>query len=186
MKTADLKQSNDEYWLDEGIDLYGRKIMLDDDVTHLTMGKIYRAVDKMDSMNCNPIEIHISTFGGSTYDSLSLYNRLRRCRSQIVTVGTGKVMSAGTWLILAGDQRWADKDTTFMWHAINTSNPSDMRMFESVTDVAEIKRLWGRLLDIYADRTVKTKAWWNRWLQYEDRYGDAERAQELGFIDKII
>jgi ATP-dependent Clp protease protease subunit len=162
-----------------------RAIHLDDDVDAVSMGLIIRGVLAMDQESAEPIHVYICTYGGTCYDGLGCYDVLRAARSPIYTYGVGKVMSMGTWLILAGDTRFAYPNTTFMWHSIGGSGV-DGKLFEQDVDVNESKRLYGRLLEIYAEHTNKDKQWWRRWIRHQDQYGSAEDAKELGFITEII
>lgn len=173
-----------DFWIDRGIDIEGRKLVLDEDVDDFSVGPIIRGIATMEKRSSSPITLYINTYGGGCYDGLALYDVLRASPCEIVTVGSGKVISMGTLLMLAGDIKKAYKNTTFMWHTI--SHGFEGKLFETNIDVTEAKRVFDRLLDIYAERSLKPKSFWLKWLKHEDRYGDVNKATELGFVDEEI
>lgn len=180
-----VELSLDEYWIETGIDIRNRRLMLDEDVDSTTMGLLIRGLLAMETSNPNlPITLYVSTYGGSVYDGIALYDALRASSCEIITVGIGKIMSMGTWLMLAGDVKRAYPNATFMWHSI--SDEAGGKLFELETSVKDTKRIYDRLLEIYSERSKKTKAYWQQWLKYEDRYGDVSKALELGFIDEVV
>ena len=65
-------------------------------------------------------EIHIglSTPGGSVRDGVNAFHVLRALPIKIVMYNTGGVDSIGNAIFLAGDERYAGKGTTFMFHGV--------------------------------------------------------------------
>lgn len=183
--SKDEKFDSSKYWIEYGIDLEKRRIMLDEEVDEFSMGWIIRAVYKMIDMSPEaPIDFIVNSYGGSVYDCLALYDLLRSLDYLTVrTYATGKVMSAGLILYLAGDERYASERATFMAHSI--ASGAWGKLFEMETETKECKRLQQVLLQILADRTDKSKAWWARHIRHEDRFYDRETAIEMGICDEI-
>ena len=124
----------------------------------------------------------INSFGGSVYDGLALYDAIRDCKSEIVTLGMGKIMSMATFVFLAGDKRYISKRSTIMVHEI--SDWIGGQMTDLKIQVKESERLADILLDIYCDRTNEKKSYWKK-LKRES-YFSPEEAVRVGMAHGII
>ena len=176
------KYDNTKYWIEYGIDIEKRRVMLDEDIDEYSVGWIIRAMRRMiDADKSTPIDIYVNSYGGYCYDGLALYDFLRACSyTTIRTHATGKIMSMGLVIYLAGDERYASPRTSFMAHSV--SGGAWGKVYELKTDVKESDRLNKVNLDIMEERTSKTKAWWTKEIQYEDRYYDKKKALALGIV----
>ena len=178
-------EDNHTMWLEYGIDIAGRQLVLDSDIEEDTASILLKGLYLMEKDSLDkPITVNISTTGGACYDGLGIYDALRASPCQIITVGIGKVMSMGTILMLAGDVRRAYPNTTFMWHTITAGG--DGKLFEIETNANESKRIYSKMLDIYGERSSEPRSFWIKWLKQEDRYRDTLAAVELGFVHEII
>jgi len=173
---------NTKYWIQYGIDIQHRRIMLDETVDEYSIGWIIRAIRRMiDADKTKPIDIYVNSYGGYCYDGLALYDFLRACSyTRIKTHATGKIMSMGLVIYLAGDERYASPRASFMAHSV--SGGVWGKLHELKTDVKETDRLNNVNLDIMAERTCKTKKWWEKEIQYRDCYYDKEKALSLGIV----
>jgi len=177
------KYDNTKYYIENGIDVENRRIMLDEEVDEYSVGWIIRAMRRMIDVNkTDPIDIYINCYGGSVYDGLSLFDFIRACSyTTIRTHVIGKSMSMGAIIGLSGDERYASPRSTFMLHEVSDCGLRE-RLHQGKTDVKELERLNNVLIDILVDRTKKTKAWWKKELEHEDRYYTKEKALTLGLI----
>ena len=177
------KYDNTKYWIEYGIDIENRRIMLDEDVDEYTVGWIIRAMRRMiDADKSTPIDIFINSYGGYCYDGLALYDFVRACSYTVIrTHATGKIMSMGLTIYLAGDERYSSPRATFMAHETSDAGLRE-RLHQGKTDVRELTRLNNVNLDILADRTTKTRAWWVKEIEHEDRYYDKKKALSLGIV----
>lgn len=176
------KFDSTKFYIENGIDIENRRIVLDEDVDEYTVGWAIRAMMRMiDANKTRPIDIYINSYGGYCYDGLALYDFIRACSyTTIRTHALGKVMSIGLVIFLGGDERYSSPRSTFMAHSV--SGGLDGKMYEMVTDTKETKRLNDEMMDILEDRTKKTKAWWKKEIQYEDQYYDKKKALKLGIV----
>ena len=177
------KFDNTKYWIEYGIDIEHRRIMLDEDVDEYSVGWIIRAMRRMiDANKTTPIDIYINSYGGYCYDGLALYDFLRACSyTTIRTHATGKIMSMGLTIYLAGDERYSSPRATFMAHETSDAGLRE-RLHQGKTDVRELERLNSVNLEILTERTTKTRAWWKKEIQHEDRYYDKKKALALGIV----
>ena len=84
-------------------------------------------MDKSDENELNltshpKLFIHVDSPGGCLHSGLRAYDYIRRIgkRIQIVTVCEGCVASAATLIALAGSERLASKNATFLYHQLST------------------------------------------------------------------
>jgi len=72
------------------------------------------ALDKIS--DTEPITIIISSFGGSVYASFAITDMMEYIRAPIVTIGIGKIMSAGLMIFMAGDERLVSQNVNILAH----------------------------------------------------------------------
>jgi len=138
----------------------------------------------------DPIEIFISTNGGSADEMYAIVDTMRYLQSldvEIHNVGIGKIMSAGVMILAAGTKghRKAGKNTRFMLHALQSGTQGsfpqmkiDMKTFNNMQEkylrvLSEITNLsYRELKKIINKRT--------------DTYFTASEAIEMGIIDEIL
>lgn len=136
-----------------------------------------------------PIELILSTPGGSATDMMSIYDVMRQVQRtcEIHIFGVGRVMSAGVLLIAAGTKghRRAGKHCRFMLHNhqsgfggnlddLSTMYDEVMRMQEAYIDeLASLSKMSKKKLQMI----MKTKT---------DFYFSAEEAQKFGIIDEVV
>lgn len=182
----DEKYDSVKYWIENGIDLEKRRVMLDEDVDEFSTGFIFRGIMTMKDMDASsPIDIIINSYGGTVYDGLKLYDLLRSLDDMGLTIrtyGTGKIMSMGLILFLAGSERQASENATFMAHSVSGGTWGKCRDME--VDTEETKRLNKLIVDIIAERTELDYNWWHKHIRHEDRYYDREKAIELGIVNE--
>ena len=177
-------------WLEQGVDVDNRKIMLDETIDADSVGWVIRAIHKMEAESkTEPIHVYVSSYGGDVYDGLSLYDLMIASACPIYTYGQGKVMSMATIIMLGGSQRYAYKNATFMFHSLSDWVEIDKgtKIFESEIDLKESQRLEKRCNEIYVNRTgYEDTKFWKRWLKHEDKYLDTKQAVDIGFITHEI
>ena len=172
-----------------GVDIANRCIFLSDDITDENAGHIIKGMYLMENQNDkhDPIELRISSCGGSVYDMFAIHDVTRTLKSSVHTMGMGKVMSAAILLIACGekDNRWAGANTSFMIHAPSWDSP-DQKLHDHKIDLKESERLWNQWYKLMSKYTNKDEKFWrNLCNKRDDIYFDAEKAQEWGLIDHI-
>ena len=174
----------------------GRNIYFSDEITEETMGWLTFKIqsinlndneeeEKLKDYTRNPINLYISSYGGSVYDVLGAYDIIKQSKTKVNTYGIGKCMSAGLILFLAGEGRSVYKNTTIMFHSLSGGVFGMLQ--KEIDCVEEHKRLQKRLNNIITKSTniskekleehVKNKSNW---------YIDSDECVELGIAHKII
>lgn len=167
-----------EKWIDSGIDLDNRVIELGD-IDELS-NDIIRAFKLMEKESSKPITIVVSSFGGCVYTGLRFYDLLNNSKCKIITRAEGYVMSMGTIIYLAGDERYALPNTTFMFHEVSTLGLG--KLSELKNTIQESDRLENICLEIMASKTFKDKKWWTKETKHVDKFMDVETCRKLGVI----
>lgn len=180
--TKDEKYDSTKFWIENGIDLDRRRIMIDEDIDEFSIGWAMRGLRRMvDEDKTKPIDIYINSYGGSCYDGLGLYDFILACSFTTVrTHAIGKVMSMGLILFLAGDERYSSPNSTFMAHSVASGVSG--KIYEMKIDTQETDRINKCLLTILENRTDKTYKWWEKQIKHEDKYYDKEQAINLGIV----
>jgi len=165
-----------------------RIVMLSGDIEEspisIVIGHLFNLA-KQDS--AKPIHLVISTYGGSVDDMLALYDVMRFVSCPIHTLGLGKIMSAGIFLLAAGEEgeRQIGKNARCMYHLL--SSESDGTVLDQENEIEEAKRMQDQINEIFLKHTKLTKKELNRWIKAKkDIYLTAQQAINHGIADKFL
>lgn len=178
----DSKFESIMYWLQLGIDFESRRIHLDMEVDETMATIVLRALLKMSEVSNDPIEIYLSSFGGEVYSAMSIYDAIRECECDVTIYASGKIISSGFVIYLAGDKRYAAPHTTFMMHSVSISE-SGGKVKDLDIDVTEAKRINNMFLDILGQRTKMGRKYWYRTILSHDKYLNVQEATALGVVN---
>lgn len=181
------KFENQKFWIENGIDLENRRIDLDSDVDEYVIGWVVRGIRSMISADKGlDIDIYINSYGGSVYDGLRLYDVIKASTYTPIRIhAEGKIMSMGLIIYLAGDKehRYSSPNATFMAHSLSSGMWG--KMYELKIETKECERLNNLLLDILAENTDHTVAWWKKKIEFEDKYYNKSQALSLGIVTNV-
>jgi len=183
-KSADqIDWEKRQYYIEHGIDIDARTIEVSD-IDDAFIPDAVRSIKLMEKESDKPIKVIVSSFGGCVYSGFRLYDILTQSRCKIITIAEGTVMSMGTVIYLAGDERISLPNTTFMFHEISSDGGFfSTKLSDLKTDAKETSRLFNILLDIYTEKTKRTKSWWEKETKHVDRYMDVSEAKKIGVIN---
>ena len=138
---------------------------------------------------CEPFDMIISTFGGSAFEMLGIYDMMRKTREEceIGTHGVGKVMSAGVLLLAAGTKgkRKIGENCRVMIHSVIGGSHGAIHDLEN--EMEEIKWMQDRYISILARETDMTEKYIKNLLKRKvNVYLNAKEAVELGIADIIV
>jgi ATP-dependent Clp endopeptidase proteolytic subunit ClpP len=136
-----------------------------------------------------PIEMLISTPGGSADDMFAIYDVMRTVREKcdIVTYGLGKVMSAGVLLLAAGTkgQRKIGKHCRVMIHSVVAGSVGSFHTLEN--EMSEIRHTQDAYFKALSKETKLTPAKLKKLVgKRVNVYLSAEEAVEMGIADIIV
>lgn len=175
-----------DIYFEYGVDQANRRIFLHNQIDEDSIRHVIQGIYLLQSINHEKsIEIYVGTLGGDVYEMFGLYDVIRNCESRIITIGVGKVMSAGPLILAAGDERRAFKNTSFMvheeWYSIEEEKVSDHERALKHTKYLEAK--WSQCME---DRTGLSAKKWAKMCKGPDYFFDVDKAIEFGIIDNII
>lgn len=162
-----------------------RIIYLNGDIGDASLELFQKALDELERYPEKSIRIEISSYGGNVYDMLGIVDRIQSSPCHIITRGFGKIMSAATFILAAGDERIMGTNSWFMMHQlsdwiIGTLNELKVEIKHSEDLQQSMNKLYERL------SKNKTKSKTFERLQQKDCYMRAEEVLKLGLIDKIL
>jgi len=164
-------------------------------VDHESVGKIMmtiRAFEDDDNDNAahikdykrEPINLIISTQGGSVYDALGLVDMIESCKTPVHTYAYGKIMSAGIYIYVAGHKRFCGKFTTFMYHESQATFDDCHSILNSRSK--EMDRLEKVMNGILMSKTKITEKKLKEWHNEREAYIDSIEALKLGIVNEIL
>ena len=183
-------RNNDFYdnYFSYGIDPRRRRLFLgNDELTEDIGDRFIKGFQILESESKEkPIEIFISTFGGSIFELFAIHDMIRASKSNIITIGYGKIMSAGTLLLSCGDERKCYPNTQFMIHEMSYELGYDKHAVNK-SEVDNAQHMNNRFLELLGKCTNKSfKQWKALTHSRPDKYFDSQTALEWGLVDKII
>lgn len=157
-------------------------------------GKVVIPADPDDSrsketVEYDPIEMIISSYGGSAADMFSVYDTMRdvRERCEIETIGLGKVMSAAVLLLAAGTkgQRKIGRHCRVMIHGVISGQHGHISDLEN--EMEEAKWTQGQYIKALAKETNMAQKYIKKLIDKKvNVYLDAQEAVDLGIADIIV
>jgi len=180
-----------------------RKVYLntqvDDDSIFIIREQILKIVesDKINQVKkdkLEPINIYISSDGGSCVTGLSLIslcNRLKKEDYIIKTIVTANSYSMGSIIACAcasKGQRYCEENAQYLIHQPRVYKYEQVATAEDIRRESEqIKLLWERMIKIYKYNTFLDDAFFTRITdRNEDFWAWSEESLKLGIVDHII
>jgi len=137
----------------------------------------------------SPIDVLVSTEGGSVQEMFSVYDSIRDLRKEveIKTYGIGKVMSAGILLLACGTNgsRKVGRNCRLMLHPVSGGQFGSLKELE--VDLKEVRWYENQLIKSLASESkLKESEVKEIFDRKTDTYFDAEQALEWGIVDEIV
>lgn len=133
-----------------------------------------------------PVLVELNSEGGSAYDALAFYDRIRLSTCDIEVRVFGQCSSAAVLVLAAGDRRSMTSSAWVLVHEDSTEEMlTDKRVGQAEKDLRHLRRLeeqWNRLLEF---RTGTPEATWAA-LHSNETYLSAEECANLGLIHEIV
>lgn len=132
-----------------------------------------------------PIIVRINTYGGEADNLTSMISAIEEVPNPIITVGVGKIMSAGAILLSCGDFRFIDRNARVMIHQIQSfgmgGNITQVR-----TEYYETERLNDHLMTLMSNNCgFESVDQLLEIIMDEECYLEPEDAIAFGLVDTI-
>ena len=162
-----------------------RIIRLDGEVNGAMASVVQASLQYLNSQNKEePIHMIINSPGGSVLDGLAIYDTMREIDAPVHTRGYGLMASMGSLLLVAGDKRFASKNSSIMIHQVSAGTRGTFHDMEVGHENTE--RLYKQLVDIYVAHTGVEEEYWYDQLLDHDNWLSPKEAQKISLIDEII
>ncbi len=174
--------------LEHGVDVKGRRIFLHGDVDEDTIGVAIRGLYMLADLNKEPIELFVTSYGGSIDESFALHDVTRTIKVPVHTVALGKCQSAAPLIVACGEsgQRWASENCEFMVHDSTIELQENHTPSQLASYAAVVTRRTERMDRLLAKYTKMPYRHWRKLSASKaDSYFDAEQALKWGLIDGI-
>ena len=153
------------------------------------MGKPKLSEDGEEIEAGKPIDMYVSTYGGSADDMAALVDIMNMVKKDctIRTIGLGKVMSAGVLIMASGTkgERTIGRNCRVMIHSVIAGNAGSLHNLEN--ELAEVKKMQEVYLDSLVEVTNLTKKQLKSFMRRKTNvYLTAEEAIKYGIADKIL
>jgi len=173
--------------IEDDVDITTRTIFFWDDVEEYSICDVIKKIKYFESLSEeDPITLVISTHGGLETEMFALYDIIKCSPCQIITIGIGKVMSAGPLILAAGDKRLIYPTTQIMIHeGWEEWAPSGLKDIETqINYFKSLHKIWCNKME--ACSVQPFDFWWELTDHEPDLFFGAEKALEFGLVDAII
>lgn len=102
------------------------------EINPTTTEGLLNACTELVQRGARELRLLLSTPGGSVHHGITVYNVLRALPAKIVTHNVGAVNSIGNVIFLAGEERYANPGTTFMFHGVGFDVTTPVRFEEKL------------------------------------------------------
>jgi len=163
-----------------------RRIVLTGSIKEDTSAQFLEQITALECVDMvKPISIYIDTYGGNLDAAILMYDAIKACCCPIVTIGMGKVMSAGVLLLAAGEQgsRFITQNTRVMIHEISSVSMGPISEMERA--MIENKNMQDVYINLLSTDTGVSKAKLLKDMQKET-FMSSSQAIKYGIADKIV
>ena len=148
-----------------------------------------RYLAKTAKEDSEPIEVIVSTHGGSASDMFAVHDTMRLIKDEctVATTGIGKVMSAGVLLLASGTRghRRVGANCRIMLHGVASGHVGQIHNLENELD--EVKWTQDQYIKALAKETDMTQAYIKKLIARKvNVYLTAAEAVDLGIADEVF
>lgn len=160
-----------------------RKLFLYDEIHVDSVEALVKEIMLLESVSNDPIELYVSSPGGSVNDGFALIDVIRKSKCKIITIAQGCVASMGSLVFISGHERKFYKHSILMFHD----------MFGGVVDYSQKMKSRAAFMEkewVMIENHIKEYAKLSEQDLLEMRSGElwllAEDALAKGCTDQII
>ena len=185
-KRIELEQLalNLDYAFNRGVDLEIRVIQLTEDIDDHHFDIFDSAMTTLEGLNRQTITIKVNSYGGDVYTSLAIIGRMNESKCRLHTKGYGKIMSASTAILAAGDKRSISSLALFMHHEMSYSvEGRHSEIQHEVKQSQNLSEKWSKLM--FELTGIPANYWASRGIG-KDFYLTPEKCVELNIADEVF
>jgi len=132
------------------------------------------------------IEIIFNSPGGSVIDGMALYDYIQTLKRKghcVTTVAMGMAASMAGILLQAGNRRVIGAESYVLIHEISTGAIGKIGEIEDVVEFC--KKVQKRVIGIFAERSKKDAAYFEKHWRRKDWWLSSEECLNLGIVDEV-
>lgn len=129
------------------------------------------------------IKLHIHSYGGYVSSGMAIHDTIKSLRTPVSTYVEGVCASAGTFISLAGDNRYMRKNAVFLIHQLSGVAWGTYEQMKDSLHLADM--LMNQVVTLYDEHSLAGRSKIEEMLK-RDTWLSPNEAKELGFIDEII
>lgn len=131
-----------------------------------------------------PVLIYINSYGGSVDALNKILDTIESIPNKVITICSGTAMSAGAFLLCAGDERYIGKNSRVMIHQASAGTFGTVN--EMSANIKEFKKLNNRIIKLVAQKCGKSVQEVKELFDENmDKYFSPAEARKFGLVDKI-
>jgi len=191
-----------------GLDVKNREIYLhgyvcnadeDPGVEYRMATNFYKNIRLLDTINNDPVIIHMHSIGGNWNDGMAIYDAITLSKSYVTIIAYGQAESMSSIVLQAADKRVMTPSSYFMCHFGSSGYAGNF--LDVQKGAAFEKKLTDKMLDIYSEVCAegkyfkeqytdvseeKVKNYLKRKLKDGDWFLDAHESVYYGFSDLVL
>lgn len=164
-----------------------RIISLHGDVTEHMISNVIVHLLGLAQINEDPIQLIISTYGGSVDEMFGIYDVIKLLPAPVQTIALGKVMSAGVLLLASGKkgQRMIGRSARIMIHPV--SGGASGNIFQVENETEEMRRVQNLMVESLIRETKMSKTIIEMIMKKgKDYYVTPQEAIKYGIADRVL
>lgn len=181
-----VKMPPEPFQNEKGVSVARRIIWINDEICPELVEQVERRIRKLNRKSAAPIQVFINSPGGSTTDSLAIYDLFRSSRAPIHATVIADAASGASIVLLGGDKRRILANSRIFIHNVTHWLEDKSLDHRGAKRILEgIKALRGRLLGVYCKHLKANRGKIIRWMDKET-YFYADEALRIGFVHEIV
>ena len=134
-----------------------------------------KLANRDDHQQLEDLYVNIISLGGSVYGATAIYDALKNLKCKVITRGFGTCCSSALFILLAGNERYAGKNTEFLIHSLSY-DMNYVKLADHIDLAKHHKKLQEKMDKVILDETEITK----------EMLKDKEREDWLLFFDEAL
>jgi ATP-dependent Clp protease protease subunit len=190
LNKGELMRRKDDLEMLHDNDIYvpRRLIMLDGEIDEFEVATACKNLVFLDCTSQEPITLRLNTPGGDVYNGLGLYDTIKACRSHVTVIANGHLMSMGTIILQAADERILTPNCRVLMHHGSAgvwANSKDM--IAAAKDVEELMKRTNQIMlkRIREKKPRYTMSQLDKLLTV-DKYMWPKEFVDMGLADKVV
>lgn len=160
-----------------------RVIRVIGEINEAAYERFSKKLRKFEEESDETVVVELCSFGGSDYDAIAFYGRMRNSYCLIRIEAYGQVLSAATLIFAAGDYRIIDSNAWFMVHDSTDKVTGQVAsLSKHLKHMHKMENQWSTIL---SNRSRASKELW-RELSMKETFITANELLELGLADEVL